>query len=69
MAGKLGSTRKNAKTRTSALDKLGIGPLLGLQPVNHGACTGKWISCAGGQELVPISPADGATIASVLQAD
>jgi aldehyde dehydrogenase (NAD+) len=69
MAGKLGGTRKNAKARAAALEKLGIGPLLGLQPVNHGACTGKWISCAGGQELVSISPANGAPIASVLQAD
>ncbi len=69
MAGKLGGIRKNAKVRAAALEKLGIGPLLGLQPVNQGACTGKWISCAGGQELVSISPANGAPIASVLQAD
>jgi aldehyde dehydrogenase (NAD+) len=69
MSAKLAGTRKNAKARASALEKLGIGPVLGLQPVNHGACTGKWISCVGGQELVSICPTDGAPIASVLQAD
>jgi aldehyde dehydrogenase (NAD+) len=69
MSAKLAGTRKNAKARASALEKLGIGPVLGLQPVNQGACTGKWISCAGGQELASICPADGTPIASVLQAD
>jgi aldehyde dehydrogenase (NAD+) len=69
MSAKLADTKKNAKARASALEKLGIGPVLGLQPVNQGACTGKWISCAGGQELVSICPTDGAPIASVLQAD
>jgi aldehyde dehydrogenase (NAD+) len=69
MSAKRGGTRKNSKARTTALDKLGIGPVLGLQPVNQGACTGKWISCAGGQELISVSPADGLPIAAVLQAD
>ncbi|HOC44247.1 MAG TPA: aldehyde dehydrogenase family protein [Thermoanaerobaculales bacterium] len=69
MSAKRGGTRKNAKATATALDKLGIGPLLGLQPVNQGACTGKWISCAGGQELISVSPADGSPIAAVRQAD
>jgi aldehyde dehydrogenase (NAD+) len=69
MAGKRGRTTKNTRTRTSALDKLGIGPALGLKAVNHGASTGSWIDCTGGQELVSVCPTDGAPIASVLQAD
>ena len=42
---------------------------LGIEAVNHGACTGDWIATPGGHELVSYNPADGRPIASVIQAD
>jgi len=40
---------------------------LGVQSVNHGACTGKWIE-TGGDELVSYNPTNGEPLASVRQA-
>lgn len=51
------------------LNQTGVGLELGLSPTNDGACTGKWITSEGGQELVSVSPLDGKPLASVKQAD
>ena len=69
MAGKRGDIKKLAKDIGVAIEELGIGLKLGLRPVNHGACTGEWISCEGGQELTSVSPVDGSPLATVRQAD
>ncbi len=42
---------------------------LDLEETNLGACTGEWIEPAERNELVSVSPRDGAPIASVIQAD
>ncbi len=42
---------------------------LGLKATNPGACTGEWITSAGGRELVSINPTTGEPIATVIQAD
>ncbi len=42
---------------------------LGLEATNPGACTGDWISPAGGRELVSVNPTTGEPIATVVQAD
>ena len=41
---------------------------LGIDPVNSGACHGDWLPNPTGSELASMSPATGATIATVRQA-
>ncbi|NOZ77637.1 MAG: aldehyde dehydrogenase family protein [Acidobacteria bacterium] len=42
---------------------------LGIEDVNTGACTGRWIESDGGTELTSFTPVDGSPIATVIQAD
>jgi aldehyde dehydrogenase (NAD+) len=42
---------------------------LGLEEINPGACTGKWIEPTERRELVSINPTNGQPIAKVIQAD
>src|SRR5215470_10312774 len=38
---------------------------LAIEPVNSGACHGRWIESPSGEELASINPADGSTVARV----